>query len=79
MARVDRLERRDFERVSLHEPTECSYTVFGLDGGKRVLQIDSFGRSTREKVGQKSQSLQFTEASARELMRIIRDELLVKE
>ncbi|MCR9220458.1 MAG: methionyl-tRNA formyltransferase [Alphaproteobacteria bacterium] len=75
MARVDRLERKQMERNSLHEPATASYTVFGLDGGKKVLQIDSYGSDQRQAPGKKSQSLQFTEETAAELMRILRDEM----
>jgi hypothetical protein len=58
-------------RCSVHEPVECTYTVFTGDDGQKYLQLDSYGSATRKLTGKISQTLQFNKASAQELRAII--------
>jgi len=71
MALIKKLEpmAMDFNRV--HEPVDCTYTVFSDEIGSKYLQIDTYGSSSRKIKGKKSQSLQFSEQSLRELKGII--------
>ncbi|MEL7468321.1 MAG: hypothetical protein AAFN27_07690 [Pseudomonadota bacterium] len=57
------------------QPTqvECLYIRGEIDGN-RILQIDTYGSQHREKPGKQSQTLQFTEESARDLWQILRKE-----
>lgn len=60
------------ERYSVHDAVECSFVVFVIDG-KTYLQLDTFGSEARKIPGKVSQSIQLNEASARQLLRLLRD------
>jgi hypothetical protein len=49
----------------------CHYAVFEPDAGKRILQLDTFGSSSREIPGKISQTLQLDEAQARALWKLL--------
>ena len=74
MARIDVFERVRMDRVSLHGPTKCTYDVFQIAGGKRLFQLSTYGSNQRERQGQMSQTIQLTEESARQLLRILKEE-----
>ena len=58
------------------QPTSvtCHYAVFELDAGKRILQLDTSGSSSREIPGKVSQTLQLDEARARALWKLLASE-----
>jgi hypothetical protein len=53
MALVRSFRLNPMDRNSLHDEIEPSYTVFERDG-RVLLQIDTYGRKTREMPGKKS-------------------------
>ena len=59
-------------RNSVHDEIEAKYAVFEYDN-RVFVQIDSFGRSTREIPGKKSQTIQLDKVSATQLYKILRD------
>lgn len=71
MALVKKLAKITMDRNVVHEPVECTYTVFRDSDGYRYLQIDTYGSKTRKLKGKKSQSLQFGEESMKKLIEII--------
>ncbi|MBB4020902.1 MULTISPECIES: hypothetical protein [Actibacterium] len=74
MAFVRSIERDDKEVRSAH-PTQlvCKYMVGERDGMK-VLQLNSYGSDDRDMPGKLSQTLQFSEESARQLYQILHAE-----
>ncbi len=72
MARVSTFSREIIGRISLHEEVDAQLFTYDLDG-RKLMQINTVGRPTRELPGKVSQSLQFDEASARELFEAFRD------
>ncbi len=71
MALVEKFGKIVMDQNRIHEPVECSYSVFATDDGKKFLQLDTYGSATRKLKGKKSQSLQFNEKSLRDLKKII--------
>jgi hypothetical protein len=61
------------DRNSIHDEIEATYTSFERDG-RIFIQIDSYGRRTRERPHQKSQSIQLDRAGAVASANIIRQE-----
>ena len=57
MALIRRFNEKHMERNSLHDEIEATYTVFERDG-RVLLQIDSYGRDSRDIPGKKSQTIQ---------------------
>lgn len=59
------------ERNSLHDEIKATYSAFEFDG--RVLfQIDTYGRTTRDIPGKKSQSIQLDREGARQLYDLLK-------
>lgn len=54
-----------------HSTCSCGWKVSQRDG-ERVLQLDTYGSDHRQDQGTVSQSIQFDEAGARDLMSVIR-------
>jgi hypothetical protein len=61
------------DQNSLHDEIEATYTSFERDG-RVLLQIDTYGRDTREIPGKKSQTIQLDREGATALSKILRDE-----
>lgn len=74
MAFVVRVVEDDREIKNVH-PThvECKYLVAERDG-KKLFQLNTYGSSDREFPDKLSQTLQFGEDSAKELLRILKKE-----
>jgi hypothetical protein len=77
MALVRSFERKDMERNSIHEEIDATYSVFHNDD-KVLIQIDSYGRRSREIPGKKSQSIQLDRVGAEALYRILKTEFNLK-
>ncbi|MHC2000390.1 methionyl-tRNA formyltransferase [Methylobacterium sp. CM6241] len=77
-ALIRNFERKEMERVSLHDEIEATYSVFERDG-RVLLQIDSYGRADREMPGKKSQTIQLDRDGARALFNIIKREFSFDE
>ena len=72
MALIAKFEERDIGTGRVHDPVECGYHVFSAHGGRMILQLETYGRSTRAEPGKVSQSLQLDEEAAGQLIRILR-------
>jgi hypothetical protein len=73
MALIKNFTRKDRDRVSLHDEIEATYTTFERDG-RVLLQIDSYGRDTREVPGKQSQTMQLDRDGAWALYSILKQE-----
>ena len=73
MALIRSFTRKHMHRNSLHDEIEATYSVFERDG-RVLLQIDSYGRETREVPGKKSQTIQLDREGATALFNILRRE-----
>jgi hypothetical protein len=61
------------DRNSLHDEIDATYTTFERDG-RVLLQIDTYGRETREVSGKKSQTTQLDREGATALFKILKQE-----
>lgn len=73
MALIRSFIRKHMERNSLHNEIGASYSVFERDG-RVLVQIDSYGRDTREMPGKKSQTIQLDREGATSLFNILKRE-----
>ena len=73
MALIRSFKRKSMERNSLHDEIEATYSVFERDG-RVFIQIDSYGRDTREMPGKKSQTVQIDREGAVALIEILKSE-----
>ncbi len=71
MALIRSFTEKRMERNSLHDQIEATYSVFETDG-RVVVQIDSYGRKSREIPGKKSQTIQLDRDGASQLYRILK-------
>lgn len=71
MALVRQIRPVEKERQAVHGETECSSSVFRA-GGATYLQLDTYGSPERKHPEKVSQSLQFDENSAGQLLELIR-------
>lgn len=74
MATVRKLIRQELEKDSKHTEVNCTYSIVESDG-KKYLQIDTYGSSTRKIPGKKSQSIRFSPEAIKQLLLIIEKEL----
>lgn len=72
MARIRRFEKYQMERNSIHDAIDARYAVFERDG-RSFIQIDSFGRNTREIPGKKSQTIQLDREAGLQLIKILKE------
>ncbi|WP_441253491.1 methionyl-tRNA formyltransferase [Bradyrhizobium sp. 613_E4_N2_2] len=73
MALIRKFDRRERDRVSMHEEIDASYTSFERDG-RVILQIDTYGRTSRQVPGKQSQTIQLDQEGAKALYEIIKRE-----
>ena len=71
MALVRKFDKLDSERNQLQEEVEAKYAVFERDG-KGFVQINTYGRATRENPGKLSQTIQLDRQGAEALVAILR-------
>lgn len=72
MALVRNFEKRSLSRPQLHDEIDASYAVIEKDG-RVLLQIDTYGRSTRDKPGKQSQTIQLDRIGAEKLFAILKE------
>jgi len=72
MALVQSFEKLEFENSKLHQPVLAKLGVFKRDG-KAFVQINTYGRPDRKYPEKESQSLQFNEHSARQLVAALKE------
>ncbi len=80
MAMVVSLEEDEGRSIRSAHPTHipCKYLIGTFDG-KKVLQLNTYGSAGRELPGKQSQTLQFDEAAAYQLFRMLKSEFGFKE
>jgi hypothetical protein len=71
MALIRRFQEKKMDRNSIHDEIEASYSKFEKDG-RVFVQIDSFGRVSREIPGKKSQTIQLDREGASALYKILK-------
>jgi hypothetical protein len=71
MALISSIEVVPKERQQVHRPTRCHASIVESDG-KKYVQLDTYGSSDREFTDKVSQSIQFDEAAAAQLLELIR-------
>ncbi|MET4174886.1 hypothetical protein ABIB99_005995 [Bradyrhizobium sp. LA6.1] len=71
MAMIRKFLERSMERNSIHDEIEARYSIFERDG-RSFLQIDTYGRKSREMPEKKSQSIQLDRSSGLELLKILK-------
>ena len=67
MAVVCKLKPLTLEKDSPHTEAECTYSVVSDDRGRRYLQVDTYGSTTRQIPGKKSQSIRFAPEAVEQL------------
>ena len=72
MAFIKHFSKSTMTRNSLHDEIEAKYAIFEYDD-RTLVQIDSFGRSTREIPGKKSQTIQLDRNSGAQLYKILKE------
>lgn len=60
MALVRDIKQGHLEQFVKHSVVECEYVVLTDSDGNRCLQLDTFGSSSRQEKGKKSQSLRLS-------------------
>jgi hypothetical protein len=73
VALIREFSQKQRDRVSLHDEIEATYTTFERDG-RLILQIDTYGRDSRQMPGKQSQTIQLDRAGAEALFGILRPE-----
>ena len=71
MALIKTLNAGKMDRISLHDGIEATYFTHEFDG-RKLLQINTSGRSSREMPDKVSQSIQFDEESGRQLFDLLK-------
>ncbi len=74
MALVRELRKSEKEPVGIHEEVECTYTVLRAEDGRKVLQLDTYGRPGRKHPDKVSQSIQFDASGVQQLLVVIQRE-----
>ena len=73
MALIRTFARKDRDRATLHVEIEATYTTFERDG-RVLLQIDTYGRKSRQVPGKQSQTIQLDKQGAKALVSILQRE-----
>lgn len=79
MAQIDisNLRKVSKERNIVHDQVCATYTVFD-NNGEKYLQIDTYGKPTRENLEKISQSLQLNKEAAFTLVNLLIEEFNLK-
>ena len=72
MALITHIEHQPLQSVSKHTSVDCTYTIVHIDGQK-LLQLDTYGSSSRANPGKKSQSIRLTPEALALLKKIIQE------
>lgn len=78
MAQIDlkNIKKANKERNSIHEKVYTTYSVFE-ENGEKYVQIDTYGKSSREIPGKISQSIQFDKVTAEFLVNLLKQEFCI--
>lgn len=72
MALIRRFEPGTMTRNSIHDEIDAKYAII-TEGDRSFVQIDTFGRETREIPGKKSQTIQLSRESGLQLIKILKE------
>lgn len=72
MALISRLDYQSIERSTKHKETRATYEVVTIDDEK-MLQITTYGSSTRKCPNKASQVIRFNKQSLEQLKKIINE------
>ncbi|MBW3515837.1 MULTISPECIES: hypothetical protein [unclassified Shewanella] len=76
MAIVRDLIKLEMEKQSTHSEVKATYSVVTTEEGT-FLQIDTYGSTSREILGKKSQSIRLSRDAITQLVQIINDNKLI--
>lgn len=71
MALIRIFTRKERDRYSVHDEIEATYCTFERDG-RFLLQLDTYGRESRQVPGKQSQTIQLDRDSASALCKLLR-------
>lgn len=75
MAIVRELEKLSDLVDARHTDARCTYAIINDEDGRRWLQVDTYGSSSRRLKGKKSQSIRFAPEAVAQLRKIIESEM----
>ena len=70
MALIGRFEERPLEPLRVHAEVLCGYRALMVEG-RLILQLETYGSTSRKMPDKVSQSLQFDRSGAAEMKRIL--------
>ncbi|MDM9645203.1 methionyl-tRNA formyltransferase [Rhizobium sp. S163] len=70
MARITQFELASMQRFQLHDPIDAKIFVHEYDG-RRLMQISTYGRDSRQEPGKLSQTIQLDENAAKQLFDLL--------
>ncbi|MCV3738238.1 methionyl-tRNA formyltransferase [Rhizobium sp. TRM96647] len=73
MARITKFQRGQMDRFQLHDEVDAKIFFHEYDG-RKLLQISTYGRNSRQEVGKLSQAIQLDELAAMELFSMLKKE-----
>lgn len=73
MALIRHFKKEPRDKYLTHQEIEARYYVLG-EGETKLIQIDTFGRNTREKPGKQSQTIQLDRIGGKALFNILKKE-----
>jgi hypothetical protein len=73
MALIRHFKKELRDKYQTHHEIEAKYYVLG-EGETKLVQIDTFGRNTREKPGKQSQTIQLDRVGGKALFNILKKE-----
>jgi hypothetical protein len=76
MAIVRELIKLEMEKQSTHSEVKATYSIVTTDDGT-FLQIDTYGSTSRELLGKKSQSIRLAKDAISQLVQIINENKLI--
>ena len=73
MALINEITNSPKQRHTIHGSTKCTYSIFE-EGGRKYLQLDTYGSANRENKDVVSQSMQFSPEAIKDFIKIIEKE-----
>jgi hypothetical protein len=76
MALMTSLEEGNRDRLTVHQPTRCFYSIVEGEEGRRYVQLNTTGSAERQFAGKSSQAIQFDRVAAAQLIEVFRQVFL---
>ena len=73
MALIKQLELCEKEHSNIHDQVRCTYSIIKSSDGTKLIQLDTYGTSSRKIPDKVSQTVQFNHDSAVQLLKLIRE------